>query len=275
MKDEMQESKTEPNGAPIDSNKQSEAPQTLKKFRILEWWGRNDSRFVALGTLLAALATALMTVFTWCSIDEARKMREETKRLVDLTVEDFKIRAYPSFLIEFPSVNWKENELYESIKIHNKGEITAHNFTVLMVRVFLKSQQNFLFEHDLRPFYKGEEFKTTMNYPTKVFKDAFKFIESKQSIGKNDPRGNLTYLVFYIRFKIPLDSKYYYETFGFLLKEHITKKEVGDQTHFWQEIDNQLTSYLVKMHLETINKNFDFAKAEEIKSFLAEYPGFN
>ena len=51
------------------------------------------------GNLIVAIATVTLAVITWSYIKEAKEMRLETKRLADISVEQFKIRAYPAFVI--------------------------------------------------------------------------------------------------------------------------------------------------------------------------------
>jgi len=265
------ESEIEKNESILDKDKPAMTPPNQKKLSLWKWWGIHDSKFVSIGTILAAVATSLMAYFTYSSIEEARKMREETKKLVDLSMQDFKIRAYPSFLVSTPSLVWKENDFIGTTTIYNKGEITAHNVTMLLVKRFVDSENKVLFVNEMGTFYKGDEAKTTLNFETKIFREGYKTIEYKSKIDRNDQRGRLTHQLIYIRFKIPFEDKHDYEVFAFILKRDDQKKESDENAYVWQETDVELRDKLISGHLKSLRNSKD-DMANKIKAFLSDYP---
>jgi hypothetical protein len=244
----------------------------VPKPTIWQWWGKNDTKVVAIGTLLSAIATTLMAVLTFCSIDEAKMMRNETKKVADLAIQDFKIRAYPSFLLSKPLLTWKTDSFIESMTIHNKGEITAHNVTMLLVRRFIDSQNKILFEHEMGSIYKDDEAKTIFNFETKIFRDGYKTLESRSRIERNDARGRLSHQLLYVRFKIPFENAYFYEAFAFSLERDKSKLESDENAYFWQETDTEFRNKLIIGHLKSL-RNSKEPMWGPIKSFLSDYPG--
>ena len=107
-----------------------------KTLRILQ---KVLSLFKDYSGLIVAIATIALALITYCHMNEAKEMREETKnmatetkRLADISIEQFKIKAYPAFLIEVKEISVDSTGIKKVFKVVNKGEITAHNVTFLI-----------------------------------------------------------------------------------------------------------------------------------------------
>jgi hypothetical protein len=86
--------------------------------------------------LLVALATFFLAILTLKYITVTTKMAEETKRLADISVEQFKIKSYPVFLVVTSPPVFNSANITQEFTINNRGEIAAHNVTLLLVSVF-------------------------------------------------------------------------------------------------------------------------------------------
>ena len=228
------------------------------------WWQSNSNSLVAIGTLALACATI------WYII-EARNMRIETKRLVDLSVKDFQLRAYPSFLIILEDVYFDAGKLYQTIKIHNKGELTAHDVLFLVVHVYENAQtETRVFKNLVQAYYEGDEWKTSLNYKTKIFREGHKSVASKTGFPEGQSIDTLKYLLLYIKFRVPYDANPKFETFSYTLKKDFRKTDNEKQYYFWQEIDANLSADLIKRHMDTIMKS-QLEGVELVKEFMIGY----
>jgi len=215
-------------------------------------------------TLLVAVATIALALFTGLYIWEARQMRIETKRLADLSVEQFKIRAYPSFLIEFKEVKFESDKMTTVFKIHNKGEITAHKVTFFWVHGYSKLPK-LMFVNMYGTYYGVEKEHTSIDYPFDVYSNTFKQITSKESLYKDYTIENIVYGVLFIKFWVPYDDRYRYESFGYKLKQDTDEKD--KKLLSWQEIDIEAKENFIDNYFK--NRN-DFDK--RVKIFFKDYP---
>jgi len=96
-------------------------------------WDHIKFFFVYLKKNLISIATLGMMVTTFFLALETQNMSVETKKLVDLSIEQFKIKSYPSFLLEISNGKYLSENLYQEFKILNRGDITAHNVSFLAI----------------------------------------------------------------------------------------------------------------------------------------------
>ncbi len=117
-----------------DQNKIRLRVDLLKNKRFFWYWLREySSVIVAAGTLALAIVTAVHISYTYKLskdtealaqstytmsaetkklADFTKEMSEETKRLADLNIKEFKMRAYPAFLIATDQ-QWIYLKLYQ------------------------------------------------------------------------------------------------------------------------------------------------------------------
>ena len=216
-------------------------------------------------TLLVAVATIALAFFTAFYIWEARQMRIETKRLADLSVEQFKIRAYPTFLIESKEVKFESGKLLEDIRIINKGEITAHKVTFHLVHVYGK-YPHFDFINGLGTYYKIDKIMTTVDFQINIFSNAIREIKTETQLYKDYRIESLLYELLFIKFWVPYDEKYRYESFAFLLKQDVVEK--NEKLLHWQDIDINAKNNLIKNYfLSNAHKSH-----KKVENFFKDYP---
>jgi hypothetical protein len=215
-------------------------------------------------TLLVAIATIALAIFTALYIREARQMRIETKRLADLSVEQFKIRAYPSFLIVVKEVKFESDKMTTVFEIYNKGEITANKVTFLWVHGYSKPSKR-IFISELGTYYGVEKKHTTVDYQFNILSNSFKKITSIGALYKNFAIENLLYGVLFIKFWVPYDDQYRYESFGYKLIHNKKKKKKNSLS--WQEIDIESKKNFINNYFK--NRD-DFDK--RVKNFFKDYP---
>ena len=165
-------------------------------------------------------------------------MRYETKRLADISIEQFKIKSYPTFLVETEKPSVKSNELIQKYKIHNKGELTAFKVTSFLMNVYKNDEGGHdFFALDTTAYWVGEERQNTINFERKILRDTTEIIENIQLQSKIERLERLLYVLLFIRFEVPYDDKFSYEIYGYTLKE---KQKV------WQPMANKTTKNLVR-----------------------------
>jgi len=239
---------------------------------IWSWWERNSQPLVALGTILLALVTIGLAVATFMHIREASEMRKETKRLADLSVEQFKIRAYPSFLIDIEKAYLESDHFIDLIKITNMGEITAHKTTFLWNHLFKKGNQTHWVLHDAA-YYETSERTTVIDFEQSIFSRTLKKIANDST---THPKGfefkNLSHGLLFVRFKVPYDEKYRYEKYGFVLKPDPDRKD--EKSFKWQMLDSITTNNLTDAYFISLGKKLDkdtANKHNKISAFFADY----
>jgi hypothetical protein len=159
----------------------------------------------------------------------------ETRRLADLTTEQFRIKSYPDFLINAEPFNLDAAASYHKFRIYNKGEITAHRVTFLIVDIYERDHGLF-FKPIVGTYYVSDERMTAINFETKIWREAHKTLEHKGSYPKGYDAETLRNCLLFIKFRVPYDTKYRYESFGFILQQ--TFEEEDEKTHTWQPISS-------------------------------------
>lgn len=281
-----------------DQNKIRLRVDLLKTKRFFWYWLREySSVIVAAGTLVLAVVTAVHISYTYKLskdtealakstntmsaetkklADSTKEMSEETRRLADLGIREFKMRAYPAFLIvtDQQLIYLEDKKLRQSFKILNKGELTAHNVTLSIVNFYKNDQGKGLYWHLGKAFYKDTDWKTSLNYETKIFKEGGGIrIFSKEDFPPNHSLDTLKYAVLHIKFKVPYVDGYNFETYGFIKKGAPEKSDPDKKYYIWQELDVDFTKKLVRGQLISV-KNYKGEKKilKLVRNFLEGYP---
>lgn len=210
--------------------------------------------------LLVALATLFLAFLTLKYISVTTKMAEETKRLADSNIEQFKIKSYPVFLVVTQRITFESGRLVQRFNIHNKGEITAHNVTFLLVNVYKNKSE--LFVHNTGTYYEVGKTRRSIDIETKIQKDSFKWLVSETSLPKEYGFDDLKHALLFIKFKVPYDTVYRrIEVFGFIL-DRVPEKE-KERLYIWQELSPSDCSDLVRRH-----QKISFAWSEQVNTFF-------
>lgn len=102
---------------------------------FIERINRYSNLIVGIATVLLVFVTSLYIFLSW-------KIANETKRLADISIEQFKIRSYPTFLIFRTNPTWQDGKYKDEITIQNKGEISSHKTSFLIVYAILTQEPN-------------------------------------------------------------------------------------------------------------------------------------
>lgn len=234
--------------------------------------------FSTVATFLMALATFLMaatTIYlghktgemateTKRLADFTENMANETKKLADLSAEQFKIKSYPSFIIEAEKVSVESEKIHETWKITNKGEIAAHKFSFLMVHVYRNEKNNTVFNPLSAAIYKGEErVVKSYDFQLKIAPGEREIVTTNGSIPERLTFSSLEHELLFLRFQVPYDDKYRYEVLAYQLKTKVTEK--GNE-YFWQRINSSDTNYLLSLYISRCEEYPD-----AIQEFLKDF----
>ena len=185
-----------------------------------------------------------------------KDMAEETKRLADITVEQFKIKSYPTFLIEWLEVKLDADTLFQKYQIRNLGEMTAHK--VSFMQVFFDSIKIYCCKE-----YLTDELQrtTAMSIEKKILSNMALTVVNRVYLPNNFI---VMHSIIFVRFEVPYDSIYLYETYGYYLEKPLD--ETSELSKSWDIIlDNN--------KLELINRfrNKLPTLSQAFQSFLADY----
>ena len=233
----------------------------LKK--ALEWLKPYSNLIVGIATIVIAIATVKLVSTTKAHINEAARMRIETKRLADLSTEQFKIKSYPTFIVETPNITTEKSKIHQETEIKNVGEITAHKLKVLFVLVY-QEPNNTQFECLDNVYYcDGAEKIRTLDYERIIPSKALINVENDHHFSDNYPISKLKNLLVFLRFWVPYDTKLRYEYFGYSLK----KVNNANSSYVWQEMIQKDTSNKVGLLIKTV-----FPDGEKrIQSFFVDF----
>ena len=218
-------------------------------------------------SLIVAFATIALAFITYFQIDEARKMRLETKRLVDSGIEQFKIKSYPDLFIVLRPVSYESNRIIQVLEISNSGEITAFNVSHLLVH-FYENNSGKLFVN-LVNYKENGEIKSGLQIKFNLSRDRRKVLVKENFIPEKWTFDSLKKALLFIRFEVPYDTKYRYKTIGYQLKRDISAKEPGI-TYRWFEMGSNNTNFLIKAYMSSPSTKTD-ATYGDIKDFFRDY----
>jgi len=220
-----------------------------KKIKSIFVWCKENSE------ILVAVATFILAILTYGHIRTTNNMAMETKRLADISIEQFKIKSYPTFLIESDVVSVEADKFIQIFKIHNKGELTAYQVTFHIINAYKKGN-GLIFVSEQRPFYESDENMTTLNFERDIWRQSSVKITTKNESTKDFNINSLTNCILFIKYKVPYDLKYRFKIKAFALKNDIEKNE----HYIWQEISEPECNTLVNRALKQKTKWNDLVK---------------
>ncbi len=194
-------------------------------------------------------------------------MRIETKRLVDIGVEQFKMKSYPDLSIAFRPLSYQSNEINQVLEINNRGEITAFNVTHLLVHVYENnSGRSFI---NLLSYKEDREIRNGLRFKFNVSRNSTRIITKQDFIPEKLTFDSLKRALLFIRFEVPYDNKYKYKSIGYRLKKDMNVQESGI-IYRWSEMDSNDTNILIKTYMDSPSAITD-ANYNDIKAFFKDY----
>lgn len=236
--------------------------EPIKFLKAIYFWMTKNHGF------MVAIATIVLAGITYFHIREAQKMRNvtkemavQTKRLADISIKQFKIKSYPTFLIEAEKPFVKSSILFQKYKITNKGDITAFKVTSFLMNVHRKQNGGQFFDPlNATTYWMGEERRRTLDNEIKIPRGEPMSVETRKEVTDENSLDNLLYVLLFIRFEVPYDDKFSYETHGFTLRE----LDEGDKQ--WQKMNPGDTKRLVSDFREYFE-----GWPKSLKTFLKDY----
>ena len=211
-----------------------------------------------------AVGTLALAFFTVIHIREATQMRLETKRLVDVTVEQFKIKAYPAF--SFTNAKWEENEksYVQRFEIINQGELPALNASILLLNLFeIEGSNDLQVIPRIKAYYDSAPEITSLDFERNIKPRTINTLVYSTDKKKYPIKRSPKFALIFVKFWVPYDYKYElkrlkhysYETCGYIL-ENKTK---------WQMLRKE-------DKLELMERLMAGKQPEKIKESLKDYP---
>ena len=208
---------------------------------------KRKSTIELFSSLMIVVGTFALVWVTYQHIKEAQNMRKtteemvsETKRLADISVEQFKVVSYPTITITERDYILESDKIIQKFELTNKGEMTAFDFGMIIVNTF-KIQNNshgLRFEALLGAFYElGKDKITSVDYEINFPKQIKRMIVNEKQLKPPRQVEHPVHALLIIRFRVPYDT-YQYEIFSFVLKE---EKE-------WQRMNEENTSDLFERY---------------------------
>jgi len=191
-------------------------------------------------------------------------MVKETKRLADISVEQFKIKSYPVFLVAPSPPRFNSGQFFQEFTMHNRGEIAAHNVSFLLVNVYRTKDNREIFLSHEGTYYKFEDTSRTIDVESKIPAGSNKKLLSSLPLSKLDNFGRFTYSLIFIKFMVPYDTVHRMEVFAYIIKEKTDKG--ANKLYIWQEMSSSDTKSLYRKFMGTSSK-----WTETAKSFLTDF----
>ncbi|MCD4830332.1 MAG: hypothetical protein K8R02_00830 [Anaerohalosphaeraceae bacterium] len=190
-------------------------------YRVYQWCKENNGLLVAIATIILVI----INVFYLC---EARGMRIQTKKLADISIEQFKIRAYPAISITNMELLDDANGMTLKFNTKNTGELPAYKFGAGVV-LGLEKKHGYEFEFVNSCYYKSDGIEMrTSEYASQI---ATK--ESQKNIfyfPKNLQKKTFKHLLIFYKFKVPYDNvgfRYDCFAYSFVEKRNHWQKMTG------------------------------------------------
>jgi hypothetical protein len=262
------------NGKLIMGNKLTkELRETLAKIqdpkKVITW----DTIVLALATLGLFMATVALVWITSMNISVSRDMTaatkdmaEQTKRMADYTkenidtiIEQFKIKSYPSFLIDISQCVFGSNGYEYNINFTNRGEITAYKTSILFVSVYEDQNGTPHFVNETSSYYKANKEMTTVDYETEILNGTIFQVVINGTYFNRYTLENLKKLLIFIRFKVPYDEKFSYLETAYIIKKPIKESKILAPYHL-QELSKWDSESLLRVYHDVASKNEHKAK---------------
>ncbi len=169
--------------------------------------------------------------------DNSSRQTLETKRMIDSQIEQFRIKSYPAFLVSAEEVSVDSAMITEKFSFWNRGQIVALQTSVLAMNAYQKPPSLPFIDvfNDVLYEYAGKKSvgEVEINLPPTSGYN----ITIKNHFPPTESIETLKTVLLLVRFKIPHDRKYSYETHAFVLNgDHKTLSIVnsGDVTKLIQ-----------------------------------------
>lgn len=136
-----------------------------------------------------------------------------------------------------------------------------------------RTKEGALFLRDTAAIYKDlQENKrvTIFNFTKKVPpQTCFNYSANRKS---NDSLLNsLTFKLIYIRFKVPYDDMYRYETFGYIFEKKEEESDPTQTVYRWESLTDLEKMNLINSHYEFIANEKDEDEKKDINEFLIDF----
>ena len=250
----------------VENDKENETPKKSTENPT------NLQKLNEYSNLIVGVATVLLVIVTAIYIALSMKIANETKRLADITVEQFKIRSYPTFLITRGPPTYEDAKYKDQIKIANYGEISSFetSFAIFYAGQILNDENKpeFMFFLDWQSVYIDEDLGrlSVIDYSSKIRPKASKTIES---FLPKDILDRLKYNLIIVRHKVPYDIIYRYEAFAYGLEKSKDEKTNQLILH-WETLPDSKKKNLC----ENLFKSLIMADGKEntVRKFFVDYP---
>jgi len=219
--------------------------------------------------LILVGVTFLLVIVTGIYITLSWKIANETKRLADINVAQFKIKAYPTFLISRTTPTYLDGRYKDEIITSNRGEITSFETSTLIlyaIETQEKQQQiklSFVYNWSYIYIDKVAKNIDILDYSEKILPGTGSRFGIDTTIS-NIIMDKLKYQIIIIRHKVPYDTLFSYEIYAFAW-------EIKEQNKFyWEKLPDSTRNMLFD---ELINSEIVAPNREEkIKEFFKDHP---
>jgi len=219
---------------------------------------------------LVALATFILAYFTYQYIGVSNEMVQETKRLATLSQQQFKIKSYPLLFTEVNPYTVTNNNTVQIIKIVNRGEITAFRLNTMIIHGYGELNNNLKLKILTQSSYELGKDKYKLTYleenvipPNDTHEIAY--IQNSTEEYKIDA---LNYLIIIIKFKVPYDNEFRYQTKIYKKVSGSPEKPKSNDTWSWAKLHPKDNDEMKKIIFE--NKIFTQPTTKEFLSGYGE-----
>lgn len=235
---------------------------------FIERLNKYSNLIVGIATVLLVLVTTIYIFLSW-------QIATETKRLADISIEQFKIKSYPTFLILRTNPTYTDGKYKDEIKIHNKGEIASHKTSFLIIYVIITQESNkqkqSSFWADWTYVYRDKDTENIdiLDYCKNILPNSGTIIGIDNSV-PDLIINNLKYQIVFIRHKVPYDSTFSYEAHVFAWEVKKKDKNSNENTFHWETLPNSRRDVLLEnfFNSEIIAPD----KEKKIIDFFVDYP---
>lgn len=239
-----------------------------KPLTILERLNKYSDLIVGIATVLLVFVTGVYIFLSW-------KIATETKRLADISIDQFKIRSYPAFLILRTDPTYTDGKYKDEIKILNKGEISSHKTSFLVFYVTLTQEPNqskkLSFLPDWTYVYRDKETENiqVVDYSKNILPNSGTKIGTENMV-PDMIISNLKFQIIFIRHKVPYDEKYSYESHAFAWEVKKPGPDSKEAAFHWETLPDSRKESLIDnlFNSDIIAPN----RENKIINFLVDYP---
>lgn len=194
------------------------------------------------------------------------KMAEYTKFNTDTLIEQFKIKSYPSFFIDVSKSSITPEKYEVKMEVVNKGEITAYKTSALIVSVFERENGTLEFISDVTAYYNPGEKFTSLDYEKDFLTNTILKITQPNKYRKPYKMDDLKHLLIFLKYKIPFNDRYEYESYAWILRERSQAKK-DNSNKIFQELNVKDSKYIINEFIKIIK----LSNLNTMKSFFKDY----